>query len=397
MGQVAKLIFVSANNNNKFYDMTEDNGEIKVTYGRVGVTATNKMYPMHKWDSIFKSKIKKGYKDVTALRTEEESIDFQSISSDAISQIVTELQALANRSIRSNYTVSSDAVTQKQIDEAQELLDKLAKLSALPKKKLTASNFNDMLLDLYQTIPRKMQRVQDHLWYDTQDPEQMVATEQATLDVMKGQVRVNTVKQDNTVDDKKTILEAMGLEIETVNDDDIHTIKKELGEISDKFRRAFRIINKRTQERFDKFTKKAKNKKRRLFWHGSRNENWWSILDGGLVLRPTNSVITGKMYGEGLYFSDKARKSYGYTSCRGSYWARGSSSKGFMAMYDVHLGNSYTSKRREHWMGNATSKTLKEQGDYDSLSAIGGVDLINNEFIIYDEAQCTVRYLVEID
>jgi poly [ADP-ribose] polymerase len=399
MGKIANLIMVTARNNNKYYNMVQEGNEIAVTYGRVDATEQHARYPLSKWDSLLKSKITKGYKDVTELRVVDKNvIDFQTISDNAINQIVTELQALAHKSVQANYTISSDAVTQKQVEEAQKLLDKLAKLSTLTEKKLTASNFNDLLLDLYQVIPRRMKDVRSHLWYgDKNDAESLIVSEQATLDILKGQVRVATVKKTTKAEDKKTILEAMGLEIVPANEDDIRTIKKELGEISHKFRRAFKVVNKRTQERFDKFVKKAKVKKRRLFWHGSRNENWWNILDGGLILRPTNAVITGKMFGYGLYFADKARKSYGYTSCRGSYWARGSSNKGFMALYDVHLGNTLTKKKHEHWMYNLTDKNLKKHGNYDSLTALGGADLRNNEFIVYNEEQCTVKYLVELD
>jgi poly [ADP-ribose] polymerase len=386
---------VTANNNNKFYDMIEEGGQIIAKYGRVGQTPATHTYAPHKWDSIIKSKLKKGYKDVTNLRTVSDSIDFESISDDVVNQIVAELQALANKSIQKNYTVSSEAVTQAQVDEAQKLIDSMMKFTT--NKKPNLERFNNMLMDLYQVIPRRMKDVRQHLVKENKLMIDKISTEQATLDVMKGQVHVNTIKKDNKVEDKKTILEAMGLEIEPATDEDIKTIKKELGEISNKFRRAFKVINKRTQKKFDAFLKDCKNKKCRLFWHGSRNENWWSILDGGLVLRPTNAVITGKMFGYGLYFADKARKSYGYTSCRGSYWARGSASKGFMALYKVHLGNTYTSKHRESWMGSATSKSLKSKGDYDSLTALGGADLRNNEFIIYNENQCTVQYLVEID
>jgi len=41
MRRTAKLIMVTAENNNKFYDMVEhDDGSISVDYGRVGVTST---------------------------------------------------------------------------------------------------------------------------------------------------------------------------------------------------------------------------------------------------------------------------------------------------------------------------------------------------------------------
>ena len=119
-------------------------------------------------------------------------------------------------------------------------------------------------------------------------------------------------------------------------------------------------------------------------------------MDSGLVLRPANAVITGKMFGYGLYFADKAKKSYGYTSGRGSYWARGSSNRAFMTLYDVHLGNSLKIKHHESWCYDLTESKLKARGDYDSLFALGGADLRNNEYIVYNQSQCTARFFVEL-
>ena len=39
--------------------------------------------------------------------------------------------------------------------------------------------------------------------------------------------------------------------------------------------------------------------------------------------------------------------------------------------------------------------SIKKYGKYDSLFAQGGADLINNEYIVYKEEQCTIRYIVE--
>jgi poly [ADP-ribose] polymerase len=395
MPQPIRLIMVTGQNNNKFYDMTEDNSQLRVEYGRVGVTKAVKMYPIFKWDSLYKAKIKKGYKDVTGYRLQTTGTDFTVISDGTIAAIVAELQALANRSVQRNYTVSSDAVTQAQIEEAQRLLDLLV---GIKWSKAQADKFNKNLLDLFQIIPRRMAKVQDHMVRPVDDKQHighLIATEQATLDVMKGQVHVNQAKQDNTAEDPTTILDAMGLSIQLTTPTDVELIKKELGQIKNQYKRSFCVINKRTQERFDKF-RTGKKDNRKLFWHGSRNENWWSILDSGLILRPTNAVITGRMYGDGLYSADRARKSLGYTSIRGSYWAKGNAQKGFMGLFDVYLGNSYRAQKHEPWMYSLTHSKLQEKGSYDSLFAERGADLYNNEYIVYKEEQMTIRYLVEV-
>lgn len=60
MGRFCHLIMVNGDgNNNKYYRMTEKNGAIEVEYGRVDSTKSYKTYPLDKWDSIVKSKLKK--------------------------------------------------------------------------------------------------------------------------------------------------------------------------------------------------------------------------------------------------------------------------------------------------------------------------------------------------
>ncbi len=150
------------------------------------------------------------------------------------------------------------------------------------------------------------------------------------------------------------------------------------------------------RKKFDAYVNKSKNQKSNLFFHGSRNENWLPILQTGLILRPTNAVITGKMFGYGTYFADKAQKSWGYTSARGSYWAKGGANEAFMALFKVHTGDQLEVQRHQGWMSQLDEKKLKAKGAYDSLFARGGADLRNNEFIVYNEAQTTVEYLIQM-
>ena len=44
----------------------------------------------------------------------------------------------------------------------------------------------------------------------------------------------------------------------------------------------------------------------------------------------------------------------------------------------------------------AEEQKLKAKGDYDSLFAKGGVDLKNNEYIVYNDNQCTIKYIIEL-
>lgn len=62
-----KLVMVSGDaNSNKFYEMTDNGtGTFNVKYGRVESTVQTGSYPTSLWDSKYREKIKKGYKDLT--------------------------------------------------------------------------------------------------------------------------------------------------------------------------------------------------------------------------------------------------------------------------------------------------------------------------------------------
>ena len=77
--------------------------------------------------------------------------------------------------------------------------------------------------------------------------------------------------------------------------------------------------------------------------------------------------------------------------------AKGNSSQAFLALYEVNTGMELQVERHENWMYSINEQTLKLKGEYDSLFAKGGYDLRNNEFIIYNQNQCTIKYLIEIE
>lgn len=400
--KMVKLICVlGGSNNNKYYHMINTgDGNWRAEYGRVGADKSQKkVYPLDLWDSKYREKLGKGYKDVTELFVEVQGTKkFASISNNSIAQIVNRLQSYAKGNIQLNYTVSSEQVTQKQIDEAQAYIDAIVPCIGLGKRTQT---INDLLLSLYTVIPRKMRHVDDHLLQfskiEKQDEitllQSMIDSEQQTLDVMRGQVNVNAA-QSQQEDDSKSILDAMGIEIKNTEVKDVELIRRLLGGAAHYYKDSFAVVNRKTQALFDNWLKIAKNRHCELHWHGSKNENWYSIISGGLVIRP--SYTNGRMYGNGLYYADRALKSIGYTSLDGACWTGGREKTAFLAVYDVHLGNSYRARRREGWMGSLNYTKLRKLGDYDSFFAEKGISLQNNEIIVYNNEQSTIKYLVEL-
>ena len=396
------LIMVTGANNNKYYNCFPEGDQFRVEYGRVDATKTTTYYPISKWESQIKSKLKKGYQDVTDLKkdlvqeisTANPESPYKEIENAAIKAIVEKLQSLARDTIRKNYTVKASAVTQDMVDAAQKVIDELANNNS------TLNEFNDTLLKLFTIIPRKMGNVRDYLANSTEDYAKIISTEQDLLDVMRGQIYVKPDIVESTNEPKKgqTILEELGLEFEEVTNDDIALIKSLMNESASKFRKAWRVKNLKTQKRFDKFVEDNNIKDTRLLFHGSRSENFWSIIKTGMVLRPTNAVITGKMFGYGCYYAPKCAKSIGYTSLSGSYWAHGGNNTAYMALFDVAYGTPYDVYNFDSKYYNLDYDKLQQfkQGANCLHAHADRGMLRNDEIVVYKEDQMTIKYLIEI-
>ena len=412
--KVCKLIYVAVNDgktkqSNKFYNMYEQgDGTFVAEWGRVEGRSDTKVYPMDKWDKTIKAKTKKGYQDVTDLFAEvvengDGDNTLADISDRAIRQLMDLLQNYANDSIAANYTVSSKAVTQKQVDSAQAKLDEIVELA---KKGKSIAKLDEALLELFHIIPRKMKDVRHHLFGDDEKPnakitagilddiQEAIADEQATLDVMAGQVMINEETDEATEDREttQTLLEMLGLEVTKAPKDQIDYVKDKMGPNRNQVRNVYMVVNKATQRKFDAHLDNAKDKHTRHFFHGSRNQNWLNIMSTGLLIRPAGAIHTGSMFGDGIYFADKAQKSIGYTSLSGSYWARGGDSRGFLALFHVHTGKW---KKIRRAAPSLNGPQIAREG-YDSVFAEGGADLRNNEYIVYNSNQCTISHLIEI-
>ena len=398
------LVMVTASaNNNKYYKQIPHGDTWTAEYGRIGSASQKREYSMSQWESKYNEKIRKGYVDQSDLvedlikveKTHSVDSQYKEIENKSIAEIVRRLQLLAKKAISDNYTISSNKVTQAMINEAQNVLVELLNIEEI-------EEFNGKLLVLFTVIPRKMSNVSSYLARSKKDFSKIIQDEQDLLDVMKGQVVQQQIEDDNEdmpEENKQpvTILEAMGLTFEECDSNDIAQIKSCLGSCADKFYNAWRVKNLKTQKKFEEFIESEHITNRKLLWHGSRNENWWSIINSGLVLKPTNAVITGKMFGYGIYYAPKARKSLGYTSLRGSYWADGNSNSAFMALMDVAYGKPYDvySFDSKYYAFDYT-QLQKSCPGANCLHAHEGTMLRNDEIIVYKEEQCTIKYLVEL-
>lgn len=167
----------------------------------------------------------------------------------------------------------------------------------------------------------------------------------------------------------------------------------------------FKICRKGEKERYKKF-ENANN--RMLLWHGSRVTNFASIISKGLTIATASN---GGMYGRGIYFADMVSKSANYCGV-----PKGET--GLLVLSEVALGNIST-------MTSAGSGLVQAPAGFQSVKGVGqtvpdsahqykrkdgviiplgrpaktntpALGLNFNEYIVYDEAQVNMQYIVMV-
>ena len=417
----AKLIMITENNNNKEYIMTQiDDNNFRVEYGRVGSNYRTIEYPMYEWDSKYRSKIGKGYKDVSGLVEKVDvngdnlKLPFDYITDKSIRDILNRLYSYTDQYLKENYLVNTNDVSQKQIDEAYKIIDELTNIAY--SKHVDVDETNKLLIKLFETIPRRMRNVRDELVKFGISKDKLDEKIRAELDMLKTMSDAVELRHKKQEENKKLnienvqnldeehqqlkLLNDLGLKVENVTDEDVKFIKKQLGECDYLFKNAWKVTNPKTEARFNELvnSKDFKGKEIAHYWHGSRNQNWYNIIQTGLVTNPKGVKITGKMFGYGIYFAPRAKKSLGYTSLDGSYWASGNDKTGFMALFDVALGNVLDVYEHHYWCSRTNKEEMWKHNKCHSLHAHKKDGfLYNDEVIAYDDAQVNIRYIVELE
>lgn len=336
-----------------------DQDDFKVEYGRIQLTKQIKIYPISSWDKIYKSKIKKGYKDVTPTAP----ATIKSETSKKSHPFLDRMMKYRDNRVSSTYMVSANDVTDTQKAEAQNIISELTETKIKTKKQQEKTN--KLLLDLYTIIPRKMQDTRDHLFPSITDMSILLQTEQDNLD------SISSVAIEAT---------EIGIQI-TDKFENISEIKYLVDQVSQKNHNVHQIICDKENTKFSKWIENQDNKDTKYLIHGTRCSSVIPIFETGLQIRPSgNFHFAGKIYGNGNYFSEVVQKSLNYT---------GYDKDKILLVYEVHVGNPFV---YEGWY--RTGKTsqileydeLKKNG-YDTTYVKAGDGLLNSEIIAYKEQQ----------
>lgn len=362
---------------NKIFRMLSTENRIDVEFGHIGNKLYKKSYPLSVWDEIYQEKIKCGYVDQTGLLNNNNVVTLKLSQTESINEVLENLRAISRQMISDNYRGNMVNVSEEAINKSKELLKKL---------EITENvyDFNSILFELFSMIPRKMNNVIQNTAKDQDDFYKIIEREN---DLLRN---LQVLKTDSVSPDIPIICREC-------TSDEITKIRSMLDTSSlRKFKRAWSVTNPEIDQKFSSYMKKNNIKKTRELFHGSRSENWWSILTTKLLLQPSNVVKSRAMFGRGIYFADKADKSMGYTSIRDSRHAAGKSDKGYLAIYEVATGHEYDVKI---WKSSMTdfneSSFIREHKDCNSLHAHAGVNLINDEYIVYNENACRIKYFLE--
>jgi len=286
------------------------------------------------------------------------------------------------------------AVTEEHVERAREPLDELNKL--MGKRGEVKASMADVrqLNSLYfSLIPKPFSRkiTEDDMILDAKQLE----AEYDILDQLATAVSMGSAMSGSA----SQRMDALGTELELLSDiDEVRRIKKYIrsskagnhrgsGVWDYDVKRIYKMQIPQEHARYQRVLNKyGKNTVQEVF-HGSANCNLLSILKGGLIIPPSSAGhVTGRMFGDGVYGANNSTKSLNYSI---GYWGARSSKYGnaFLFLADFAMGKTYTANRAVY--GGAPH-------GYDSIWAKKGSSLYNDELIVYNLNQCTLKYVVEM-
>lgn len=392
-------------NSYKFYKLSVMNDEVKASYGRMG---TNKgdlfgerscNYPLSMFWIKYYEKIGKGYVDRTDVYLndtkdvdEVENTDSKKTSSKSksLKELAASTELFKKLCKYAKVAVTKAKVnvpvTKGIINESKKLLDSMRSSS-------TIDVFNKNLMDLIAILQRPVRTgdgrgVRDLMASNDADFSRILTREEDLIKAMEGVlIGDDTLNRDKNFSD-------YDIEVYYATDKQKQEVIAHLSDdLKKKVKNVYRVIPLKQKEIFNKYIKDNNIKVVKQLWHGSRNENWVSIIQNSLSLNP-NAKITGKMFGYGIYFAPKSTKAWNYTSYSGSYWAKGCDDIAYMGLYAVAYGKPYDVHQ---WSGSADYKQLVKSNKCNCLHAHAGASLLNDEIVFYNESSILLNYIVEFE
>jgi poly [ADP-ribose] polymerase 2/3/4 len=414
-------------NNNKFYEITlGDDDVVTARWGRVGVKGSTmvKGNGDHVFNSVERGQRNKGYKSVDVAVQSESGPAPASLKEAAVRDLVGSgtqdpaVVALIERLVRINahqLMVKSGGqisiingqvrtplglVTLDSVHAARALL---LQLEALVNRGQLEQRYRETLESYLTKVPQKVpaRRGWDAIFFSEFTS---FARQHDLLDQLESSVALAQTQAAQAGSKPATAVEKM-FHYQIALDEDSQMFKK----INDFFRktqqrmhpcshlelkRIYTIQHPVADPAFEAVEKKIGNV--HTLWHGTRAHNILSIFKSGLLIpaRGTSITITGRLFGNGLYFSDQSTKALNYSH---GYWDQGPRENNcFMFLCDVALGKVFKTSGALDVLPTGFDSCLAPKGI--SIHYRDGTrPLQNNETIVYKTQQARLRYLCEFD
>lgn len=411
-------------NNNKFWKVEQfDNHTVQVTNGRVG--SNGQLQPLKSFaseiqasrflQSKMNSKLRDGYQLFKGIQTDAgkssmsrmalemaASEQIRTKDLDVVSDLVKRLVKANVHSILSSTDLKYDEdtglfqtplgiVTLESLSEARQLLTELGK--SIEKGDFDSAPVKTNLASYLMLIPQKVGRklaVRDVL------PDmEAIQKQNSLLDDLEASVGQVEELQKNKVEEKAVeVPQIFNCEINVLRDKKVlkwideffaSTASTRHASFGYKIKCVYEVAIDEMQKAYDSEGKKLGNVMR--LWHGTRPGNILSILKSGLIIPRSNAPhVCGRMFADGLYFSDQSTKSLNYAT---GWWAGAKENQCFMFLADVAMGKVHVPR--------GPSQNLPAPGTDSTFAKANISSVMNNEMIVYKTNQATVRYLVEFE
>lgn len=421
MSTVLMLIKVDTRaNNNKFYELTElPNGGAAARWGRVGASGQRQTYD---YPGAFREKLaektRKGYQVFSGDSPATPSAAPQALPTDRILASLFDEKARTSAAssfvaslVRNNRHAITDAtggkitvntsgavttalgpVTRAQVLEARSVLTALS-------SQLSTGSFTRVDRERYLTlIPQKVRDVTTTDWITGT----WVQQQRDLLDALDTAVSMSAPAADDApaaLPFRHTVseLDSSSEEFAAINKRFAASVNQ--GHMTANYRlvRVWKLTDS-SRDTWEKHKEALKH--HRTLWHGTTAGNVLSILRTGLICPPSSDsryATSGRMFGDGVYFSDQSTKSLNYAA---GFWNRNTGSGNpMMFLADVVMGReyrpdgsaSYTSVPR----AARTGKDYKGRPYNSIFVRAGACGVRNNEMIVWNTEQISLGYLCE--
>jgi poly [ADP-ribose] polymerase len=311
------------------------------------------------------------------------NIEVQELVSHLYEEATNALTSTVNAKITANgIETPLGVLTLGQIEKGQSVLDEAWGV-------FNKSKSSDKLIDLsgefYSAIPHRIGRTREAINEAVINSLEAFNQKQETLQLMRDMLSVNSKDSQvlfNPEIDKKYM--ALNCKIDVVSGAEFDKVKKyvESSQIKCKSIKVKKIYSINREEESLKDVGNIKQ-----LFHGSRAKNWVGILSRGLLL-PKIVVSMGisrtdaGWLGNGIYFGDAVCTTLYYTSSSRKRNTR------LMTVADVALGKVKEFRKITYGLNSPPD-------GYDSCHGVRGSQFADDEFVVYNNKQQKLKYLVE--